>query len=113
MSDIAKVRFKNVSAVYTGGNIWLFYGELSTGEHFLTDDFGFTLILDESPANFDESLYIEWQHEHTIKELMDSERVTFCDALAARILRHNKADDLGGITDEEIRTQKTYWRMPY
>lgn len=104
--------FRNVNAVYTGGGIWLFYGELSTGEHFLTDDYGFTLILDESPADFDESLYEEWQHRHTIKELVDSQRVTFCDKLANRLLRHNKADNLGGIADYEIRRYKEYWRLP-
>ena len=105
--------FKNVNAVYTGGGIWLFHGQLTSGEHFLTDDEGDVLILNESPADFDESLFVEWQDAHKVRELLDeSERVTFCDRLADRLLRHNKTDDLGGITDREIKAYKNYWRKP-
>ena len=106
-------RFKNVNAVYTGGGIWLMYGELQTkGEYFLVDDEGAVLILDASPENMDESLYTEWQNEHKVRDLYDADRVSFCDKLADRLLRHNKADNLGGITDMEIRAYKKYWRLP-
>lgn len=104
--------FKYVNAVYTGGNIWLFYGQLNNQEYFLTDDNGCTLILDESPENFDESLEVEWQETHTKRELLDDERVTFCNALADRLLRHHSIDDFGGITDDEIKAYKNYWPMP-
>lgn len=107
-------KLKSVTAVYTGGNIWLFYGELANGEYFFTDDEGDVLILNESPANLDESLFVEWQDAHKVRELLDeSERVAFCDRLADRLLRHNKADDLGGITDREIKAYKNYWRQPF
>ena len=105
--------FEKVSAAYTGGGIWLFYGLLHSGEYFLTDDYGDTLLLDESPEDFDVSLYGDWQKAHTIKELMDSERTAFCDKLADRLLRHNEADDDGGITDQEVEHYKRYWRMAY
>lgn len=105
-------RFKSVTAAYTGGNIWLFYGELTDGEYFMTDNEGATILLNAPATDFNESL--EWQEEHKIKELLDeSERVAFCDSLAERLLRHNKADDLGGITDSEIRAYKKFWRIPF
>ena len=104
--------FLSANAVYTGGNIWLFYGQLKTEEYFLTDDYGDTLILNESPANFDESLYTDWQEAHKIKELFDDERISFCDSLADRLLQHDSNDDLGGICDDEIKAYKKYWPLP-
>lgn len=104
--------FKIVNAVYTGGNIWLFYGDLNSQDYFLTDDDGNTLILDASPENFDESLEVEWQNAHKVKELFDNERIRFCNALADRFLRHNSIDDFGGITDDEIRAYKKHWALP-
>lgn len=118
MFDLFKengISFKNANAVYTGGNIWLFYGTISGQQkdlYFLTDDNGSVLILDESPEDFDESLYIEWQNAHKIIELENQARVLFCDKLARRLLSHNKADDLGGIMDDEIKAYQKYWRLP-
>lgn len=108
-------RIKKASAVYTGGSIWLFYGEVGSdyGKHyFLTDDDGCTLILDEDPVDFDKSLWAEWQEEHKVEELCGDARIAFCDMLSDRLLRHNKADDLGGMTDDEIKAYKKWWRIP-
>ena len=103
---------QTAKAIYTGGNIWLFYGELKDGTFFLTDDFGATLILDESPENLDESLYDEWQTAHTVRELTDeSERSKFCLSL----LNWLKATGTGrncGMTDLEIEGYKKYMCDP-
>ena len=58
-------------AVYTGGNIWLFYGKFKNGDFFLMDDDGDILILDADPSDFDESLYTEWQESHLKAELTE------------------------------------------
>ena len=100
---------KYAFAVYTGGNIWLFYGQLKNGNYFLTDDYGATLYLDADPSDLDESTYTEWQDEHKIKELFGKERLDFCDALIAYLL---KADSMhrGGITDSELKGYKDYFK---
>lgn len=104
--------FKSVVAAYTGGGIWLFYGELKDGNYFLVNNDGFVLILDESPANFDESLYEGWQQAHLVEELTEEKRVTFCDNLADRLLRRVDGDDFGGLSDSDIKEYKKYWRLP-
>lgn len=64
-----RAKIKTAQAVYTGGGVWLFFGELENGNYFLTDDNGCTLILDTDPIDLDESLMVEWQEEHTIKDI--------------------------------------------
>lgn len=106
-----KTIFKKVNAVYTGGGIWLFYGETNHG-YFLTDDNGATRFLSADPSNLDDSLYNEWQEEHLIKDLENPERLAFCDALINRLLRNNPADDKGGITNEELTRYKEFFKAP-
>ena len=55
---------KSANAVYTGGGIWVFYGELEDGNFFLTDNDGYVALVDSDPSDFDESLYYDWQEEH-------------------------------------------------
>ena len=65
---------KNATAIYTGGNIYIIYGELTDGNYFLTsNDWESTLVLDESPEDLDVSLYEDWQTEHTVKQVLYEE----------------------------------------
>jgi len=98
---------KEAYAVYTGGNIWLFYGQLENGNYFLTDDNGWTQILNSNPSDFDESLYEEWQQEHLVRELFYEERIKFCNELLDWILAH--PDNDGGITEHEIEVYRTWF----
>jgi hypothetical protein len=102
--------FEKVTAVYTGGGIWLFYGKLKTGEYFLTDDYGYTMILDTSPENLDESLYNEWQEQHFVRVVgTHAEERAFLHSLIDRLGRKNPADDDGGITDDELDRYREDW----
>jgi hypothetical protein len=74
-------KIKSAYAAYMGEDIWLFYGELNDGTYFLTDDNGWTQILDSDPSNLEESTYCEWQDEHVIDELHYEEREKFCDEI--------------------------------
>lgn len=98
---------KEAFAVYTGGNIWLFYGQLKDGNYFLTDDNGCTQILNADPSDFDESLYEEWQQEHLVRELEHEERIKFCNELLDWIFAH--PDNDGGITEQEIEAYRTWF----
>lgn len=103
---------KEVFAVYTGGGIWLFYGTTESGEHFLTDDYGFTLILNESAADFDESLYEDWQQAHLVAELTGKSRTCFCESIIKSLLPAD-AKHRGGITDEELEFYRNYFKLEY
>lgn len=106
------IKIENAKAVYTGGNIWLFYGKLQNGLHFLTDDYGCTLILDESAEDFDESLYTEWQEAHKVEELEGDSRISFIDLLLDFLgtLEYQKR---GCITDDEINSYRKYMKEAY
>ena len=103
---------KEAFAVYTGGNIWLFYGKLKDGNWFLTDDYGSTLILDADPSDLDESTYMEWQDEHKIKELSGKELEKFDDALLDKLLSYPSNDykHTGGISNSEIDAYRKYFK---
>ena len=105
------MKIKEANAEYTGGNIWLFYGELTDGNFFLTDDYGWTLILNANPSNFDESTYVEWQQEHLVKELEGNDRLEFCNQLLNWLSKH--IDNCNGMTDSEIEAYRNYFKIEY
>ena len=105
-------KVKEANAVYTGGNIWLFYGTTDDGNYFLTDDNGWTQILDTDPSDdFDESLYCEWQDEHCIDELHDEERIDFCNQILDYVFANPDHD--GGMTEQEIDVYREWFRGSY
>ena len=102
-------KIKYAYAVYTGGGIWLFYGQLENGNYFLTDDYGTTQILDTDPSDFDESLYEDWQQEHLIKDLEDNERIDFGNQLLDW-LETADSEYRGGIEEREIDYYREYFK---
>ena len=100
-------KIKEAYAVYTGGNIWIFYGQLEDGNYFLTDDYGWTQILNADPSDFDESLYEDWQKEHLVRELDGNERVKFCNHLLDYI--YDNPQNSGGMSFMEIDAYRDYW----
>lgn len=98
-------------AMYTGENIWLFYGRLEDGNYFLTDDYGSTEALTADPGfDWDESLMWEWQEEHMIKTLSGDERLAFADSLVDWLKTHDDNDHRGGMTDAELEAYREYFR---
>lgn len=104
MSETKKICAVEAYAVYTGGNIWLFYGILSDGNFFLTDDNGLTVFLNKDPSdNFEEACYESWQNAHLVKELTGEEIVKFCTAMFGLLKTYGPRDPhRGGIVDTEI-----------
>ena len=105
-----EIQIKEAHAVYTGGNIWLFHGELEDGTYFLTDDNGCTQILNANPDDFDESLYWEWQQEHLVRDLEDEdERIDFCNKLCDKLLTDGAG---GGFYEDDIEAYRQYFAEP-
>ena len=103
------MKIKTLEAVYTGGGVWLFWGELEDGHYFLTAHEGWTTILTESPEDFDESLYEEWQEAHKVKDLENEKLVEFQKELLSRI---EKDDYKGALMDTyEIDNLKWIWEL--
>lgn len=102
---------KRAEAEYTGGNIWLFNGELGDGNFFLTDDYGSTLILNADPALDEDYCYEEWQTAHKVRELEDEELMEFLTELLDHLLIYT--DGRNGMDEVEIDAYRNYWKEIY
>ena len=63
---------KRATAIYSGGGIYLYYGELEDGNWLMGDDGNecFVIVNTSPLANdetFEESGYLEWQEEHLVE----------------------------------------------
>ena len=102
--------FNRVNAVYTGGNIWLFYGSFTNGYYFLTGDMGDTVILTHSPSNFDVSLYDDWIEANKVKDLEGDELKGFLSALLW-FTENGDAFHDGGFTSYDLEVFKKWWEV--
>lgn len=70
--SVRKKEIKRATAVYSGGNIYLYYAELENGNWLFGDDYSF-MIVNANPLTDEESEYGEWQEEHLVTYLSDEE----------------------------------------
>lgn len=70
---------KEATAIYTGGGIYVYLGELDDGNYFLASDWssgcvGDIRILNEDPRKVDddECFYPEWQETYLVKDMDDT-----------------------------------------
>ena len=104
---MSKTRITKAEAIYTGGNIWIFYGELADGNYFLCDDNGWARFLSEDPRiDFEESCYEDWQEERLVRDLEGRERELFCWEMIDWLKAH--PEDRGGMTELEMESYRTY-----
>lgn len=77
------------TAIYSCGNIYLYYAELADGNWILGDG-DFFAIVNENPLKdqdtFDDSCYNEWQQEHLVKEIEEPEITSLLLAIIEVIL---------------------------
>lgn len=68
------MKVKSARADYTGGGIYVFTGELTDGNFFIADcsfSAGFygLRIVNNNPENLEESLEVDWQEKHLVKDV--------------------------------------------
>lgn len=64
-----KYTVKNATAQYTGGGIYIYYGELDNGLWFRTADEDMYISICDSDTSVDEADYPEWYEEHEVKDV--------------------------------------------
>lgn len=86
--------FINVEPIYTGGNIYVFLGELKHN-YFMADSCCFDVrILDENPMKdetdpeYEEIWYAEWQEKHLVEDLDEFECKAFFKEMIKWIAEH-------------------------
>lgn len=79
------------TAIYTGGNIYLFYGKLRNGNYYIaTSDFD-VRIVSQNPLEYDKydffvSDNVEWQEQYLVEDLSENDARLFCKDLIKRII---------------------------
>lgn len=104
--------------IYTGGGITCFLGQIDRDRYFIAEDDMYSVrILDSDPMLADEDCwYSDWQEEHMIDDLDETESLVFFNDMLNWIL-DNKPDGNYGLDDIErdidevadLRTMKN-WR---
>lgn len=69
-------KITKATAVYSGGNIYLYYAELENKQWIMGND-DWLIVVDSNPiANdetFENSGYYEWQEEHLVKQIPEKD----------------------------------------
>lgn len=101
---------KNATAIYTGGGIYIYYGQLSNGLWFRTWDENESICICNSDTSVEEADYGEFYDEHMIEELINHKYKSFFNTMLQWIIDNDKhgnylASDLQArMIKEEITT---------
>ncbi len=117
-----KFDIKKVNTLYTGGNIYVFLGALNDGTFFMAESSCFDVrIFNEDPSAVEDDedgdnaiWYPEWQIDHLVKDLSESECLDLFVAMLRWIQRNdsdNYCSDFRHLMKEVKELQRTTgWR---
>lgn len=83
-----KYKIKSATACYTGGGIYIYWGQLENGLYWRAAD-GYEMIYicnADTSADNEEADYQEFYDAHTVKELYNDEFTAFWNEMLARII---------------------------
>lgn len=83
---MAKHKIKTATACYTGGGIYIYYGQLESGLHFRTCDEWEAVYLCDSDTEAEEADYGEFYEAHTVEEITGDDFTAFWNAMLSHIL---------------------------
>lgn len=83
-----KREIKNATAIYTGGNIYIYYGQLEDGNYFRACDGEEFIEICDSDTSVEEADYYEFYEVHSIETLTGEEYKTFWNEMLLWII-HN------------------------
>lgn len=89
-----KYKIKTATACYTGGGIYIYYGQLENGLYFRAGDEEEVIYICNANTSTEEADYLEFYEEHTIEELKGKTFITFFNLMIAHVLE-------GGATFDE------------
>ena len=102
-----KKEIKNATAIYTGGNIYIYYGQLTDGNWFRACDEWESIEICDSDTSVEDADYYEFYEEHAFESLGGDEYKEFWNEMLLWII-HNKPEGNYLVYDLEIRMLKTY-----
>lgn len=82
-----KYKIKSATACYTGGGIYIYYGQLENGLYFRSTDFWDVIWICDSDTEAEEADYSEFYEAHTVEEITnEDEHKAFFNAIISHIL---------------------------
>ena len=85
------MKIKKATACYTGGGIYVYWGQLENGDYFRAcDDWDLIWICDQyTSIENEDANWAEFYDEHTIEELHDDYFVIFWNAMIDHIIKND------------------------
>lgn len=103
------MKIKYATAQYTGGNIYIYYGQLENGNYFRgCDDWEWIEICD-TDTSMDAADYYEFYEEHRVNTLTDNQYETFWNEMLLWII-HNAPKGNYSVDELESRMIKNIER---
>lgn len=79
-------KIKTATAVYTGGGIYIYYGQLESGLFFRTFDDSEVIYICNSDTEAEEADHSEFYEAHTVEEITGDEFRDFWNAMLSHII---------------------------
>ena len=84
------MKFKNIEPCYSGGGIYIFFGNIDNKRFFIADtNCNDVRIVNKNPIDTEESLEIEWQEKHFIEDLEPDASKKFMKEITDWIIKNN------------------------
>ena len=97
-----KREIKNATAIYTGGGLYIFYGQLTDGNWFRAYDEWECIEICDADTSTEEADYNEFYEEHIIETLVNDEYKTFWNDMLLWII-HNAPEGNYSVDELEKR----------
>lgn len=79
-------KIKTATACYTGGGLYIFYGQLESGLYFQAYDEWESVYICDAETGTEEAQYIEFYDQHTVEELTEDNFRSFWNAMLLHII---------------------------
>lgn len=85
------MKIETATAVYTGGGIYIYYGQLENGLYFRTCDELESVYICNSDTEAEEADHFEFYEAHTVKELTGDDFAAFWNQMLSHIIDRKPA----------------------
>jgi len=79
-------KIKTATACYTGGGIYIYYGQLESGLYFRAYDEWESVYICDSDTSAEEAEYDEFYEQHTVEELTEDAFKIFWNQILSHVI---------------------------
>jgi hypothetical protein len=85
-SEPMKYKIKTATACYTGGGLYIYYGQLESGLYFSAYDEWESVYICDADTSVEEAQYETFYDQHTVEELTKDNFRSFWNAMLLHII---------------------------